>query len=122
MLKGLLHDENKMLSSVQADCEMRKGEIKQIDARLNRIMKTLELTQEAHQHLRTNMENTTTLLEEAKENDQREYKYMHRRLTMPFMREELHYDENADRSDPLPHTKPNRAKPIERFANRKPPG
>ena len=120
VLKGLLHDENKMLSSAQADCEMRKGEIKQIDARLNRIMKTLELTQEAHQHLRTNMENTTTLLEEAKENDQREYKYMHRRLTMPFMREELHYDENADRSDPLPHTKPNRAKPIERFANRKP--
>ena len=38
----------------------------------------------------------------------------------PHMREELHYDPDRDRSDPLPHTKPNRAVPIERFANRKP--
>ena len=120
VLKSLLHDETKMLFSAQSDVEMRKGEIKQIDARLNRIMKTLELTQEAHHHLKTNMDNTGTLLEEAKENDQREYKYMHRRLTMPYMREELHYDPDRDRSDPLPHTKPNRAVPIERFANRKP--
>ena len=120
VLKGLINDETKMLLSAQGDVEQRKQDMKAIDARLNRILKTLELTQEAHYHLKSNMDNTSTLLKEAKENDEREYKFMHRRLTMPYMREELKYDENAKRTDPLPHQRPNRAVAPDRFANRKP--
>ena len=37
-----------MLSAAQGDVEMRKGELKQIDAKLMRIMKVLEHTQEAN--------------------------------------------------------------------------
>ena len=45
VLKSLLHGETKMLSPRRVTWRcVRK--IKQIDARLNRIMKTLELTQE----------------------------------------------------------------------------
>merc|ERR1719352_413339 len=39
---------------------------------------------------------------------------------MPYMREELKYDEKARRTDPLPHQRPNRAVVPERFANFKP--
>ena len=120
VLKGLIYDETKMLLSAQGDVENRRQDMKAIDARLSRILKTLELTQEAHYHLKTNMDNTSTLLKEAKENDEREYKFMHRRLTMPYMREELKYDEKARRTDPLPHQRPNRAVAPERFANHKP--
>ena len=120
VLKGLIHDETKMLLSAQGDVEQRKQDMKAIDGRLNRILKTLELTQEAHYHLKANMDNTSTLLKEAKENDAREYKFMHRRLTMPYMREELKYDENAKRTDPLPNQRANRAAAPERFANHKP--
>ncbi|MDB0053409.1 EF-hand domain-containing protein [bacterium] len=120
VLKGLIYDETKMLLSAQGDVEQRKLDMKSIDARLNRILKTLELTQEAHYHLKANMDNTSTLLKEAKENDEREYKFMHRRLTMPYMREELKYDENAKRTDPLPHQRPNRSVLPVRFENHKP--
>lgn len=120
VLKGLIYDETKMLLSAQGDVENRKQDMKAIDARLSRILKTLELTQEAHYHLKANMNNTSTLLKEAKENDEREYKFMHHRLTMPYMREELKYDEKARRTDPLPHQRPNRAVAPERFANHKP--
>ena len=46
VLKGLIHDETKMLLSAQGDVEQRKQDMKAIDGRLNRILKTLELTQE----------------------------------------------------------------------------
>ena len=56
VLKGLIYDETKMLLSAQGDVESRKQDMKAIDARLSRILKTLELTQEAHYHLKTNMD------------------------------------------------------------------
>ena len=78
----------------------------QIDARLNYLMKT-RAYQEAHHHPKTNMDNTGTLLEEAKENDQREYKYMHRRLTCRCARSCT--TTLTEIVGSFAHTKPNRA-------------
>ena len=83
VIKGLIYDEAKMLSAAQGDVEMRKGELKQIDSKLMRVMKVLEHTQEANYDLRTSLDHTEKILEETKVNDEREYKYMHRRLTQP---------------------------------------
>ena len=111
VIKGLIYDEAKMLSAAQGDVEMRKGELKQIDAKLMRIMKVLEHTQEANYDLRTALDHTEKILEETKANDEREYKYMHRRLTQPYLREELIHDGSdfQPRTNPLPISKPKKA-------------
>ena len=111
VIKGLIYDEAKMLSAAQGDVEMRKGELKQIDSKLMRVMKVLEHTQEANYDLRTSLDHTEKILEETKVNDEREYKYMHRRLTQPYLREELIHDGSdfQPRTNPLPISKPKKA-------------
>ena len=88
-MKGLLNDGSKMLNAAHADVLTRKGELKNIDERLVRIMKNLDRTTEAHKEMRNNLVNGHQTLNDFKEKDELEDRYMHRRLAQPYMREEL---------------------------------
>jgi Ca2+-binding EF-hand superfamily protein len=123
-IQGMLHDGTKIMNSAHGEVELRKNELKKIDDKLITLLKNLELSQDASHVLRSSFENTAKALEEAKVNDKREDKYMHRRLTHPYLREELGDFEipmmmmmmkssTVSSLPPLPTAKPSFTEPLE---------
>jgi|AntAceMinimDraft_1070359.scaffolds.fasta_scaffold03034_6 Ca2+-binding EF-hand superfamily protein len=93
VIQGLLHDGTRIMNSAHEEVQQRKIDLKQIDDKLVGLLKSLEIGQEASHLLHSSFINTTRMLDEVRENDRRDYKYMHRRLTQPYLREELVYKE-----------------------------
>jgi hypothetical protein len=59
VISSLVHDGTEVISSGLGEVEHRKRELRGIDDKFMKLLKSLELTQDASYHLRASLDNTS---------------------------------------------------------------